>query len=69
MARSSYVYIPVEVDYDGDRILAAFTVKHECQTWLRRNPATGLTRDVVRVPDGHKGLDAYRWHEEAFLSG
>lgn len=67
MARASYIYIAVEVDYDGDRILAAFTVKHECKTWLQNNPRKHLTRSVVRVPDGRVGLGEDRWAEEVFL--
>lgn len=69
MARASYVYIPVEVDYDGDRILAAFTVKHECVSWLNAHPRTGLARQVVRVPDGRTGLGEDRWDEEDFIKG
>lgn len=68
MARSSYIYIPVVPDYDGDRIEAAFTVKHECQTWLERNPSPDRAREVLRVPDGlWRTSDAVRVSEEEFL--
>lgn len=34
MARATYIYIVTE----GNRPVAAFTVKHELKTWLERNP-------------------------------
>jgi hypothetical protein len=70
MARSTYIYIVVEVDYEGDNILAAFTVKHECQTWIERNPRDKLTRDVIRMYDGGSPSPDFqtRWAEGEFMS-
>lgn len=35
MARSSYIYIIVHAIPDADEpVIAAFTVKHECLSWL-----------------------------------
>lgn len=49
MARASYVYL---VSTYGDAN-AAFTVKHECVTWLsRRFPNRWAPLRVFRVPDG-----------------
>ena len=36
MARSSYIYIVTDAEKN---ILAAFTVKHELQTWIARQPS------------------------------
>lgn len=52
MARAHYLYI---VTNDYGAILAAFTVKHECVSWLERELAEGRPThywDVIRVPDG-----------------
>lgn len=68
MARASYIYIVVEDDYDGDIVQCAFTVKHECKTWLGRNPRGKLARSVLRTPDGRVGIGTDRWTEEDFLA-
>lgn len=49
MARSTYVYV-VQAD---SAVVAAFTVKHELVTALKRHGRGGLPGVVVvRVPDG-----------------
>lgn len=68
MARSSYVYLVVETNYDGDDVQAAFTVKHECKTWMERNPRRGLSREVIRLTDGRSSSVIDRQFEEAFLA-
>lgn len=70
MARSSYIYIVME----GNSLRAAFTVKHECQTWLERNPApkqTASTRWVRRMYDGGGDPVAGKRYltEQEFLDG
>lgn len=59
MARSSYVYVAIDVN---DEPMAAFTVKHELVSWLagRKQPEPGNPGDpivwrVVRLPDGEDG--------------
>ena len=61
MARSSYIYLilapgpahPVESTY---QVVAAFTVKHECQSWLEETCQPGKDEWVVkRYRDG--GMD------------
>ncbi len=58
MARSTYIYVVERyVDYSGETyaVTAAFTVKHEMQTWLDRNPgdyriwrmSDGASRDPI----------------------
>jgi hypothetical protein len=36
MSRSTYVYVVESVEADCSEVKAAFTVKHELETWLRR---------------------------------
>lgn len=53
MARSSYIYM-VENPESG-AVLAAFTVKHECVSWLKYQRRHHYPLDVwtvMRVPDG-----------------
>lgn len=52
MARSRYIYI-VE-NPEAGAVLASFTVKHECCTWLTRQAETYEIKrwTVMRVPDG-----------------
>ena len=58
MARASYIYIVCNADARDFEIQAAFTVKHECGTWIERKVADGTLVPhetdwhVVRVPDG-----------------
>lgn len=70
MARSNYVYVAAEANYDGDNVVAAFTVKHECKTWLQRNAAE-KARIVTRFPDGggyNSDRPAVTMSEEEFLA-
>ena len=56
MARSTYIYIiwrPVD-----SIILAAFTVKHEMETWLKGRPGTAGHVRVCRFRDG-QGYNDY----------
>lgn len=46
MARSQYIYLVTQ----QDQIVAAFTVKHEMETWLSRKP--GLHYKRFRMRDG-----------------
>lgn len=61
MARSQYIYVVTEVhDYGvgyGSEVLATFTVKHECATWLKKNPTT---TDTVRELHRHSGCGSAR---------
>lgn len=52
MARAHSVHLVVGLNADvGLGVIAAFTVKHECASWLeRRDSVKGLA--VCRVPDG-----------------
>lgn len=54
MARASYIWVVYEPDYEGDRLIAAFTVEHECVSYLHRSKHTwdGRVRYVYRMPDG-----------------
>lgn len=55
MARSKYVYIVQNKSEDGGYARAAFTVKHECVSYLEKARATGEPLSwwtVVRMPDG-----------------
>jgi hypothetical protein len=53
MARASNIYLVVWQDYDGVDVLAAFTVKHEMVTWLRKQAPKDLVGcDILRMPDG-----------------
>jgi hypothetical protein len=45
MARSTYVYVIM----DGSLPVAGFTVKHEMNTWLERNPGDYV---IYRLSDG-----------------
>jgi hypothetical protein len=36
MSRSSYVYVVQRRRLEDQEVLAAFTVKHELETWLRK---------------------------------
>lgn len=55
MARSTYIYLVkkyCDYDYPGDP-LAAFTVKHELVTWLRRKTeAERADMELWRICDG-----------------
>lgn len=53
MARSSYIYI-VE-NPEAGAVLAVFTVKHECVSWLKKQRDNHYPLNVwtvMRVPDG-----------------
>lgn len=52
MARSTNIFI-VE-NPEAGAVLAAFTVKHECKTWLARVEKNHFIKGwtVMRVPDG-----------------
>ena len=55
MARSSYIYLVKTVcDYDAPGVpLAAFTVKHELITWLKRKTGAELAdMELWRLHDG-----------------
>ena len=53
MARSNYVYVVLENAYEGDDVIAGFTVKHELISWLRRHPeVTCGSWQVIRLRDG-----------------
>lgn len=57
MARSTYVYV-VESTPDGGYYwhpIAAFTVKHELITWLRRRESEHDKLMLTRFPDGDYG--------------
>lgn len=49
MARASNIYI---FQHWGGAVMAAFTVKHEAYSWLRRNGA--------KTPDFARGLSLFR---------
>ena len=51
MARSTYVYVVQDID-NHHELVAGFTVKHELQTWIERNPGEYY---VTRLPDGGHG--------------
>ncbi len=51
MARATYIYL---VTKDGEPI-AAFTVKHEMESWIVRNPGT---YNKFRMGDGGHGAKA-----------
>ena len=53
MARAHYIYIVVNMA--NDAMLTAFTVKHECVTWLHTQQREGFEIDgwvVFSFPDG-----------------
>lgn len=53
MARAYNIYLVVWHDYDGVDPKAAFTVKHEMITWLRKQPPDDLVGcGVLRMRDG-----------------
>lgn len=54
MARSQYIYVVEEQHNSGDRLVAAFTVKHELVTWLKMN--TGWNYTVTRLRDGDPNI-------------
>jgi hypothetical protein len=63
MARSSYIYLVV----GGIVPIAAFTVKHECLSWLERCKVASPGADswrVFRFRDGH-GDAGYQVLDEA----
>ena len=70
MARSTYIYIVENIE--AGAVLAAFTVKHECVSWLRRQDKEYDLRRwiVMRVPDGQgfEHRDVPRWSAEGFLN-
>jgi hypothetical protein len=66
MARSARIYVVVIPNYDGDDIQAAFTVKHECKTFLERNPSH-QARSVLRLPDGGRAGGEVLLTEEEFM--
>jgi hypothetical protein len=54
MARSTYIYAVVQAVVDDHGVMAAFTVKHELVSWLRRqNDTSGVY--VLRMRDGYPG--------------
>lgn len=56
MARATNVYLYVWQDYDGVDVRAAFTVKHELVSHLRKQTAEALVGcSVLRLPDGGRG--------------
>lgn len=69
MARANAIWIVVEPDYDGDHILAAFTVKHECVSYLFRSKHTysGRLRQIYKLSDGAHGPTADMGTETDFL--
>ncbi|API58558.1 hypothetical protein BSL82_03885 [Tardibacter chloracetimidivorans] len=70
MARASAIWIVVEPDYDGDDIVAAFTVKHECVSYLHRSKHTwtGRVRHVMKLADGQPDASVEDFGSEtAFL--
>jgi hypothetical protein len=67
LARSKYIYIAIDAN---ERPLAAFTVKHECKTWLlkRRSFVEFPVTMILRMSDG--ALDfggAYIFYVQDFL--
>lgn len=61
MARSSYVYV-VQDNHENfcGPVLAAFTVKHECRSWIVQTygedpAALPCTLGVLRFADGRRG--------------
>jgi len=60
MARSTYIYVVLDEDYDSVMVpVAAFTVKHEMLAWLKKHPVVGY--EVMRFSDG-------AWKGPAYLS-
>jgi hypothetical protein len=56
MARAHSIYLVVWYDYDGVDVKAAFTVKHEMVTWLRKQSPRSLEGCGVEcLPDGRDG--------------
>ncbi|MGM5019231.1 hypothetical protein [Tardiphaga sp. 367_B4_N1_1] len=56
MARATNVYLFAWQDYDGLDVRAAFTVKHELVSYLRKQPMEALVGcTVMRMPDGGTG--------------
>lgn len=54
MARASYVYVV----FYGPVLVAVFTVKHECATFLERKWPTTVPSNlkIIRAPDGREDL-------------
>jgi len=56
MARSRYIYVieKLSVTSDGpSEVIACFTVKHECATYIERaDPENWQKWEVFRYPDG-----------------
>jgi hypothetical protein len=70
MARASNIYLVVWNDYDGVCPRAAFTVKHEMVSWLRRQSNTSLRGcSVMRMPDNSDGEGATFSIEELLGAG
>ena len=51
MARSKYIYL-IRSAINPATLLAAFTVKHEANTWLMRSKYNQDTARLSRMPDG-----------------
>lgn len=63
MARATRIYLVVRHDYDGVDPQAAFTVKHEMITWLKRQPDT-TGWGVMSMPDGNnQGAEHFKAFE------
>lgn len=58
MARSQYIYVILEENrFEYKEVAATFTVKHECLTWMKKNPPKeGVIRELYR----HSGSGAGR---------
>lgn len=54
MARSTYIYLIREFGptYNDNRLVAAFTVKHEAVTWAMRNGWGPENANLYRMHDG-----------------
>lgn len=59
MARSSYIYVVQDL-WRADGVVAAFTVKHGLETWIRKRGGLHHTR-VIRI----RAVDQQRYIMEA----
>ena len=68
MARSTRIYV-VKGDRGNNEVVGAFTVKHECQTWLTKQSATSRRLwEVESHPDGvYRDRPVYRMTVAEFL--
>lgn len=54
MARASAVWIVRDIN---QKVVATFTVKHECAKWLWRSHITNKCDNVIKMPDGPPPTD------------